>query len=125
VLRACIESGTPYFGSSAGAILVGRDISTALDDENTIGCLDLSGLGLMGDDLIGCHLRPEKEIRFRKLAERQGVTILAIPETAAIVVEHGELSVIGHDTSGVTRISESETTTYSCGTTFNLRMTKL
>lgn len=70
------ERGGLYIGSSAGALILSKDITSAAEispDENEIGLEDLSGLGYVDFHFVP-HYRKEMEVeveRFKKLTEHE------------------------------------------------------
>ncbi len=65
LLKKFIESDRPYYGGSAGAIIIGKDITTSTlggcDDVNKTRLNDLSGLNLLKDYHINCHYEQKYE----------------------------------------------------------------
>lgn len=97
-LKEFIDAGGRYYGGSAGAVLMGSDISI-IDlaiggmDENTVGMDDTRAM----DMLCGCAVYPHyeedkpalREFCQRWAAERNS-TVIAVPENCGIFIdEHG------------------------------------
>ncbi len=78
------------FGGSAGAIIFGKDISTALygkiKDKNKIKLKDTKGLNLVNNYNIKCHYRKEE----RNLV-KQKAPIIALPEDSGIYVKNNKI----------------------------------
>lgn len=91
-----IDGGTIY-GGSAGAIVLGKDISTcAAMDSNETGLHDTNGLGLIGDYAIWCHYVEEHD----RLIASYEYPIIAIPERSGLTFDGSVVCVVGFD--GVT-----------------------
>lgn len=80
------KSDKPIYGISAGAIIMGKDISTAHStDKNEIGLRDLSGLGLFPDVCFECHFEATDAEKLQKLAKEKNVKIIAFPEDVGLI----------------------------------------
>jgi dipeptidase E len=89
VLVSYIGDGGAFYGGSAGAIALGKDIDTAMlaDDRNEVGLTDTRGLDLLGGWSVACHFRPQDVARTQAFSAERGLRLLALPEQAGIVVE--------------------------------------
>lgn len=75
----------PVYGGSAGAIILGYDITPCAHiDENIIGLTDYSGLDLILGYAIWCHYVPSDERRIQKYVARTGIPSLAISERSGL-----------------------------------------
>lgn len=80
--------GGVVYGGSAGAIVMGRDVSTCAHvDDNEAGITDTSGLDLVHGHAVWCHHTPEDEALVRAWVERTGSPVIALPETAGVWVQ--------------------------------------
>ena len=99
ILMEFIHSGRVVMGGSAGAIVLGKSIETAsmgLDsDKNSVGIDDLSGLNLAEDKLIQCHYETNQLQEHKEFANKNGVSILAIPEESAVYIEEESMRALG------------------------------
>ena len=78
-------SGKPIYGGSAGAIVLGYDItSSAHADQNIIGLTDYSGLDLALGHTVWCHFTAEDDPRIQAYVRRTGIPSLAIPEKSGV-----------------------------------------
>jgi dipeptidase E len=91
----------PVLGISAGAIVLGRDITTegvAWDpDRNFGGITDLRGLDLLGGYNVHCHYQPIEDDDLCNYLARHRVPFLALPESAGALVAGTCAHSIGPD----------------------------
>ncbi|MCO8277444.1 Type 1 glutamine amidotransferase-like domain-containing protein [Actinoplanes sp. TRM 88003] len=112
-VSALLERGGHVYGGSAGAILLGADISIAgLLDPNDIGLTDTTGADLLSGHLVLPHYTPGQVIG------AQDASVLAIPETAGVVVDGTRARNVGP--SPVHVITPDAVTPYAAGETFTL-----
>ncbi len=96
-----IRQGGVVFGSSAGAIIFGRDLeSCQLDDVNDVGLTDTTGFDLLDGAYLLCHYtnrtpeRDEASTRYlMQLSERR--KIIALPEEDTLYINGERLELIG------------------------------
>jgi dipeptidase E len=82
-----ISLGGTVYGGSAGAIIMGKDISPcAYIDPNNVGLTDLRGLDLMGGDSVWCHYQDVDEKLVQEYVDRSLSTTFALPETGGLWV---------------------------------------
>jgi dipeptidase E len=80
-LEAFARAGKPIYGGSAGAIILGQDItSCAHIDQNVIGLGDFGGLNLALGHTIWCHYTSKDAKRVQDYVQRTGVPSLALSE---------------------------------------------
>lgn len=92
------RAGKPVYGGSAGAIILGYDITpSAHIDENIIGLTDFSGLDLAFGYSIWCHYTAEDDSRIRDYVQRTGVPSLALRERSGIYREGDHLYAAGFE----------------------------
>jgi dipeptidase E len=99
-LKDYIDKGGLVYGASAGAVLLGQDISTYIEDkyldENVkSGYTDEKGLGLIGDYSVITHFHDGESSATHDFLTRKGGRLIAIPEGTAALVSNGNLRVIG------------------------------
>ncbi len=102
-IRARVQSGMPYIGSSAGSNLAGPTILTT-NDWNVVGLSRFKALGLVPFN-INPHYRetdpvmaPFSETRDDRIREYHEVNknpVIGIEEGAALVIEKGNVRVLG------------------------------
>jgi dipeptidase E len=84
-LEQFILAGKPVYGGSAGAIILGYDISSCAHiDENIIGLTDFSGLDLALGNTIWCHYTPEDAERIQSYVRRGGIPSIALSEKSGV-----------------------------------------
>lgn len=96
-----IRQGGIIFGSSAGAIIFGRDLeSCQLDDANDVGLTETDGFDLLDGACLLCHYTnrtPEKDEATTRhliqLSERR--KIIALPEEDTLYINGEKLELIG------------------------------
>ncbi len=95
-LISYLENGGLVYGGSAGAIICGKSIESALFlDKNDIGLTDLSGLNLLDDNDVFCHYNDKSdENDFIKNYSR-GLYILY--EESGLFVNENTISSIGKE----------------------------
>jgi len=88
------------YGGSAGAIILGKDISTAelgkYPDKNLVNLKDLSGLNLIKDFNIHCHYEEKYNKNILEYIKKNKCKIIAIPEKSGLFVEDKKIKVIGY-----------------------------
>lgn len=87
------------FGSSAGAIIFGKDINSCLlDDENNINLKDTAGFNLLNDYSILCHLTKNNlEKNYPYLKEYSQTTkVIYLPEEDVIELDNAGTKILGN-----------------------------
>ncbi|MCL2057784.1 MAG: Type 1 glutamine amidotransferase-like domain-containing protein [Oscillospiraceae bacterium] len=95
------NSGFVY-GGSAGSIIFGKDIiHAAINDENTVGLVDSSGINLVKGYNICCHYDETDgtnisyiQSKIKDHSKPTDITI-ALPENCAIYVENDTITFLG------------------------------
>lgn len=96
-----IQQGGIIFGSSAGAIIFGRDLeSCQLDDANDVGLTETGGFDLLDGACLLCHYTnrtPEKdEVTTQHLIQlSEQRKIIALPEEDTLYINGEKLELIG------------------------------
>lgn len=87
-LPAFLERDGRIYGGSAGAILLGADIAVAgILDSNDAGLTDTRGADLLSGHVVYPHYTAGQESTARQWATDHAVAVLAIPESAGVVVD--------------------------------------
>ncbi len=95
-IKNAVESGVPYYGGSAGAILCGSSIEIAkIDDENIVNLKDKGGMNFLSGYSLICHYSEEKQPDIKKLAEQLHQKIIALPENSGLECKEDSIKVIG------------------------------
>lgn len=93
-LKDFLSNGGNVYGGSAGAIVLGRDISTcSVMDTNEVGLDDTTGLGLVGNYAIWCHYVDAHD----NFIANYDYPIIAIPERSGISFDGTTIRVVGFD----------------------------
>ena len=80
-IRLFLQHGGVVYGGSAGAIVCGRDISTAsLLDRNEVGLEDTTGLDVLQGASVWCHYQPTDDQRIHSATERLQHPTIALSE---------------------------------------------
>ncbi len=96
-----LNNGGVAFGSSAGAIIFGKDLEACrLDDANDINLCDINGLDILKGISILCHYtnrtaekdEQSKEFLLELSKQRK---IIALPEEVTLFVNDDSIEVIG------------------------------
>ena len=94
------KKGGKIFGGSAGAIIWGNTINTALickdKDENKVGLKDTAGFNQIHDYDIQCHFESDQIIEHQNYIKETKRNILAIPESTALIINNNCGKVIGN-----------------------------
>ncbi len=87
------------YGGSAGALIFGHDIGTALlcsdKDENLVNLKDTSGLNIIPNYDIQAHFELNQIEEHQQYILKTGRPIIAIPEDSALRITEKELLVVG------------------------------
>ena len=85
-------------GGSAGAIIFGKDISTASfgteSDKNLVNLKDLRGLNLVSNYDLQCHYFPKEKLQVLNHMKKTKNPIIALPEDSGILVRGKEIKPI-------------------------------
>jgi dipeptidase E len=88
-MSSFLARGGRLYGGSAGAIVLGADISIAeLMDDNAVGIKDTRGADLLSGSVVYPHFSLRHEATVRQWAVTHGATVLGVPETAGLVVQN-------------------------------------
>jgi len=115
-----IDNNRFVYGSSAGAILLGKDITPAQvgadADENKVGLSNLTGLDILGGLNIQTHYQTNQDKELFKYVADHGVNCIAIPEESGMIIEDGVVTVVG--SKPVYLIKENNKTEFNVGESF-------
>ncbi len=101
------DRGGAVYGGSAGAAVLGRDISTVASmDTNGVGLIDTRGLDLVGGYSAWCHYEPGHDPQIMRYVAGRGEPVLALPERAGVCVSGEEIRAIGYEPVAVFRPGE-------------------
>src|SRR3989338_2370807 len=86
------------YGGSAGAIIFGRDISTAsfgaCKDKNIVKLKDSRCLNLVNNYDLQCHYLPKEKPQVLNHMKKSKTPIIALPEDSGILVEDNKITPI-------------------------------
>jgi dipeptidase E len=98
VIRHFLHQGGIVYGGSAGAIICGRDISTASwCDRNDVGLEDTTGLDLLQGASVWCHYQPRDDQQIRSFAKRLQHPIIALGEKTGLYVQDSVALAVGFE----------------------------
>lgn len=90
--------GGAIYGGSAGAIVLGRDITTAAHlDRNEVGLAETRGLDLAAGHAVWCHYQPDDDARIVDHVREKGWPVLAISERAGVAVRGAQMESVGFE----------------------------
>ena len=99
-MRRYIDSGKPVYGSSAGALVLGKDIRTGYmcietpGEDNVIGLKSFTGLNKINNYVIAVHYERSFDNEIFKLAKKLRSRVLALPFEAGAYILNGELHTV-------------------------------
>jgi len=103
-LRALIDRGVHVYGGSAGAIVLGRDVTTSDlgGDERVDGLADFAGLDVLSGWSVSCHYTRDHDPFLRRWTSGSSHSkALLLCEDAGVVVEGDQLRVLGQSGAGL------------------------
>lgn len=95
VLKDYIQNGGIIYGGSAGAIILGKDISTVKEENIKYNYGSSLGLSLIGDYSIICHYQEDKDVQIKEYLKENNNPVIAIPEGVGLVVKGNLMTVLG------------------------------
>jgi len=91
-----IKSKKIIYGGSAGAIILGENISTS-SDENKIKLTNFKGLKIIRNYSIWPHYTTKDDKRiFKYLNKKNSVNVIAIPEKSGALIEKNKMKIYGN-----------------------------
>lgn len=97
VLRDYIYGGGTVYGASAGAVILGKDISTYAEENRKYNYPESSGLSLVGNYSIRCHYKDSDKGIVKEYISRKNNPALAVPIGVAVIVKNSSIFVIGSE----------------------------
>ncbi|MDO8622915.1 MAG: Type 1 glutamine amidotransferase-like domain-containing protein [archaeon] len=94
ILKKYIKDGGIFYGGSAGAIILGKDIGTS-DSKNECGVKNNRGLKLLGKFSVFCHYKEENDQKILDYIKQTKNEVLAIPENAGVLIDNLKIKTIG------------------------------
>ncbi|WP_165422784.1 Type 1 glutamine amidotransferase-like domain-containing protein [Ktedonosporobacter rubrisoli] len=97
-IRSFLQHGGIVYGGSAGAIICGRDISTAsFLDHNDVGLEDTTGLDLLQGASVWCHYQSADDQQIFSLASHLQHPIIALSEKTGVYVQDNIVLAVGFE----------------------------
>ncbi|MDX1522419.1 MAG: Type 1 glutamine amidotransferase-like domain-containing protein [Anaerolineae bacterium] len=113
-----VERGGAVYGGSAGAIILGRDISTCAHiDPNEVGLQNTAGLDFINGYAIWCHYRLEDDANIIRFVEAHQLAVLALSERSGLCLEDDHLLAMGFE--GVRKFTRSRKQYIEVGQVFS------
>lgn len=95
ILKRYVQNGGIVYGGSAGAIILGKNISTVSEENIKYNYNFNDGLSLIGDYSIICHYQENKNKQIIEYLKKYNNPVLAIPEGAGLMIKDDSMTVIG------------------------------
>tara|TARA_Y100000310_G_scaffold303059_1_gene341036 strand:- start:3129 stop:3788 length:660 start_codon:yes stop_codon:yes gene_type:complete len=93
------NNGGSVYGGSAGAIIWGNTIETALickdKDKNEVKLKNIKGFNKINNYDIQCHFEPDQVEEHQEYITKTGRNVIAIPEGSFILVESSQYNAKG------------------------------
>ncbi len=100
ILKKYIQNGGIVYGASAGAVLMGKDISTYIEEKYILenkkyNYTITKGMALIGNYSIITHFYENDFGKVKEYFKKKNNSVIAIPEGTGLLVKDNCLSVIG------------------------------
>ncbi len=89
-----IKNGGIVYGGSAGAMILGKNIRTA-EEENDKNYPNSNGLNLLGEKSVICHYTEFFDQKIFEIVKKINSEVIAIPENAGVVLHNEIMETIG------------------------------
>lgn len=100
-LSQFIKSGRVVYGISAGAIIMGKDIRTAMigpeADKNKVGLRNLTGLNLLNGYNVHPHYDPRNDEILFEYLKTNNAPLLGISEQSGAYIRNNSMLALGYD----------------------------
>lgn len=109
VLKDYIQNGGMVYGASAGAVIMGKDISTYFEENKKYNYPISTGLSLIGDYSVLCHYEKKDNYKIEEYIKRKNNPVIGVPAGVALLVKGNIISIIGDkpvsifETNGISR----------------------
>jgi dipeptidase E len=91
-----LKRGGVICGGSAGAIIFGKEISTAAD-ANFTNLKETYGLNLINNHSIWCHYSSSHDEEIKTYVKSFSIPVIALPEKSGVYLEKEELRCMGEE----------------------------
>lgn len=95
-LKKYINNGGIVYGGSAGAIIMGKSINTA-EEENDKNYKENKGLDLFSGLSIICHYKNNIDKKIINYVAKNHQGVIALPERTGLFLSNSEMLVIGYE----------------------------
>ena len=96
LLREFLDDGGAVYGGSAGAVLLGADVSIAAGlDPNRAGVTDTRGFDRVAGAVVRPHYEPALAAELRHWARSHGRVVVGLPERSGLVVDGVRARAVG------------------------------
>jgi len=100
VLKEYINNGGIVYGSSAGAIILGKNISVARlfgedKDVNQIGLVNMDGINMIGGKSVVCHYSKKEDQSIMDYAKTDNTDIITLPFETGVLFHGNHMQVVG------------------------------
>ncbi len=89
-----IKNGGIVYGGSAGAIVLGKDIRTA-EEENDNNYSYFRGLNLLGGQSVICHYEETLDEKIFKSVQKIHSRVIALPENSGLIIGNNTIETVG------------------------------
>lgn len=89
-----IQNGRIVYGGSAGAMILGKNIRTA-EEENDKNYPNSNGLNLIEGKSIICHYTESLDSKIFEIVKKIKSEVIALPENAGIILHKGIMEMVG------------------------------
>ena len=102
-LRSLIDTGVHVYGGSAGAIVLGSDITTSdLGGDERVDDHDFAGLDVLRGWSVSCHYTTEHDSFLENWAcNPSHPSVLQLSDDTGVVVDAGQMIVLGQSGAGL------------------------
>ena len=95
-LKKLIKKNVPFYGSSAGALIIGKTIAHAgFFDPNDVKLKNFDAINLLGERDIWPHYEPSQDKEIQNYREKYNLDLIALPEDAGVFVTEKAIEVVG------------------------------
>ena len=95
-LKKLIKKNVPFYGSSAGAVIIGKTIAhIEFCDSNDVKLKNFDAINLLRGRDIWPHYEPSQDKEIKNYSERYNLDLIALPENAGVFVTENAIEVIG------------------------------
>ncbi len=95
-LERLIKKNIPYYGGSAGAVIMGKTIAHAeVADPNEVKLRNFEAINCLGGRDIWPHYEPSQDKEIQKYRKEHNLDLIALPKNTGLFVTEKEIEVIG------------------------------